>query len=77
MNKTRLIVDRIENGLAVCEVDGALIDIPLAKISGTVREGDILYENNSLYTVAKEETEQRRAAITNRFERLKARNKQQ
>jgi len=77
MNKARIIVDRIENGLAVCEVNGALVDIPLANISGAVREGDILNENDSFYTIAKEETEERRVAITSRFERLKSKNKQQ
>lgn len=75
MDKTKLIVDRIENGIAVCEVDGATIDIPLTKLSGDVREGDILCENGGLYAVAKEETAIRRTAISDRFERLKARQK--
>ena len=73
MNKARLIVDRIENGVAVCETDGVMVDIPLAKINGGVREGDILREDGALYTVTPEETEQRRTAIKERFERLKAR----
>jgi len=77
MNKTRIIVDKIENGLAVCEVDSRLIEIPLAQISGVVREGDVLRkaEKGAGYTVDKEETELRRTAIKDRFERLKARNK--
>ena len=75
MNKTRFIVDRIEDGVAVCEVDGATIDIPLTKINAGVHEGDILYEDGPLYIVAKEETGQRRTAITERFARLKARPK--
>jgi len=75
MSTARFIVDRIENGLAVCEVGGALVDIPLTKISAGVREGDILYEDGALYTVAEQETAERRTAILKRFEHLKARHK--
>lgn len=75
MNKTQLIVDRIEGAVAVCELNGTMIDIPLTKISAGVREGDILCEDGDLYTVAKEETARRRTAISDRFERLKARPK--
>jgi hypothetical protein len=75
MKKPRIIIDRIENGLAVCEQDGKTVDISIAKIGGSVREGDILRENDdgTGYLVAKEETEQRRADIKARFERLKER----
>jgi hypothetical protein len=77
MNKSQLTVDKIENGLAVCETEEGLIDIPLAHIKGAVREGDILRaaENGAGYLVAKEETELRRAALQERFERLKAKNR--
>ncbi|MDR2700770.1 MAG: DUF3006 domain-containing protein [Nitrososphaerota archaeon] len=72
-----IIVDRIENGLAVCEIDGKMADIPLLKISNNVREGDVLTGNEdcSFYTIDIAKTEQRRAYITERFERLKARHK--
>jgi len=73
MDKSRIIVDRIEGEVAVCEMNGAMVDIPLEKINGEVREGDILRSDGEHYTVSKEETEQRRAAITDRFARLKAR----
>ena len=75
MNKTKFIVDRIEGEVAVCEVNGTTIDIPLTKINAGVHEGDILYEDGPMYVVAKEETDQRRTAITERFARLKARPK--
>jgi len=69
-----IIVDRIEDGLAVCEIDGKMIDIPLSKISGNVREGDTLIDaGNSLYTIDTARTEQLRADISTQFERLKAR----
>jgi hypothetical protein len=73
-----IIVDRIENGIAVCEINGKLTeDIPLSKISTGVREGDVLIDDNnngSFYTIDVETTKQRKANITERFERLKARN---
>ena len=73
MERDRLIVDRIENGLAVCECDGAIIEIPLAIISGSVREGDILgQEGEGCYLVAQEETALRKEAIQSRFNALKA-----
>ena len=72
-----IIVDRIENGIAVCEIDGVMTDIPLSRISGAVREGDVLRDNSdgSYLTADIPATEQRRAAIAERFERLKARGK--
>ena len=72
-----IIVDRIENGLAVCEADGQTVDIPLVMINGTVREGDVLRESGdgANFLVSAEETEQRRSAIQDRFDRLKLRNK--
>lgn len=78
MSDTLIIVDRIENGIAVCEKGGALIDVPLSKISSGVREGDVLTENEdgTFYLVNSVETEKRRVDVSARFERLKARKKQ-
>jgi hypothetical protein len=73
-----IIVDRIENKLAVCEIDDKMIDIPLSKISKTVKEGDVLIDENrdgTFYTVDTAKTAQRRAEITEMFERLKAKSK--
>ncbi|MCL2476757.1 DUF3006 domain-containing protein [Candidatus Bathycorpusculum sp.] len=73
-----IIVDRIENGIAVCEIDGVMSDIPLSKISTGVCEGDVLIDlsnEGTFYTVDTAKTEQRRAEITKRFEHLKAKNK--
>ena len=77
MNNQKIIVDRIENGLAVCELDGGeVVDIPLDRISGSVKEGDVLCENEGAgYFVSQEETELRRSAIQDRFDRLKSRKK--
>ncbi len=38
-----MIVDRLEEGFAVCEKeDGSFVNIPLEQIAGAVREGDFL-----------------------------------
>ena len=72
-----IIVDRIENGLAVCEINGVMQDIPLSKISSGVQEGDVLIDKDhgSFYSIDIATTAQRRADMTELFERLKARNK--
>jgi len=72
-----IIIDRIENGIAICEVDGEMRDIPLSGINGKAREGDVLLDkgDGSLLTIDASATQRRRAAITERFERLKARKK--
>jgi len=72
-----IIIDRIENGIAVCEIDGAMIDIPLSRIAGTAREGDVLTDSGDGAYLAADipATERRRADISERFERLKARKK--
>jgi len=72
-----IIVDRIENGIAVCEIDGVMRDIPVADIKGRVREGDVLVESGdgSYLTADSAATEERRISIEERFERLKARKK--
>jgi hypothetical protein len=70
-----IIVDRIENGIAVCEIDDKMVDIPLSKISNNVHEGDVLIDNNgdgSFYTIDTATTKQRKTDITALFERLKA-----
>ena len=73
-----IIVDRIENGIAVCEINGKITeDIPLSKISNDVHEGDVLIDNSgdgSFYIVDVETTKQRKVGITERFERLKTKN---
>ena len=72
-----MIIDRIENGIAVCEIDGVMTDIPLSRIAGPVREGDVLISSadGAYLTADISATAQRRAAIAERFARLKARGK--
>lgn len=72
-----IIIDRILNGFAVCEKDGKMENIPLSQINGSVREGDVLCadETGARYSVSAGETKKCRDAISQRFERIKNRNK--
>lgn len=55
-----LIVDRIENGYAVCETEqGEKKDIPLSETKD-VHEGDVLILKDSVYISDKDKTESRR-----------------
>ena len=70
-----IIVDRIENNIAVCEIDGVMSDIPLSRIKGRVREGDVLQDSGEFFTIDLSGTSHRKAEISERFKRLKAKNK--
>ncbi|MCL2291507.1 MAG: DUF3006 domain-containing protein [Nitrososphaerota archaeon] len=74
-----IIVDRIENNeIAVCEIDGKMVDIPLSKISRGVQEGDVLKDETGtgiFYMVDAAKTEQLRAEITALFEQIKTKNR--
>ena len=71
-----LVVDRIIDGMAVCVREDETIDIPLTDIDGEPREGDILATNGERYAVDTAATDHRTAAIQERFNRIKNRNKQ-
>jgi|GEM_PF-104244 len=58
-----LIVDRIENGYAVCETEqGEKKDIPLSETKD-VHEGDVLILKDGVYIPDKDKTEARRKRI--------------
>ncbi len=65
-----LIIDRFEGDFAVCELDGGHKNIPLQKIDGTPREGDVLIENGERYEISKEETARRRRKMIERQRNL-------
>lgn len=65
-----IIVDRIENGFAVCEIDNEFINIPLDQISGNLREGSVLIKCGGHYEVDDTDTENRKKAIFEKQKRL-------
>lgn len=65
-----LVVDRFENGFAICENGPETLRIPLSGISAGVKEGDVLTEENGVYTVNAGATEHRRLLAAQRLKRL-------
>lgn len=65
-----IIVDRIENSIAVCEDNGTYINIPKEKIFGNLREGAILTKTIDGYTVAEDQTEMRKKEIFQKQNKL-------
>jgi hypothetical protein len=60
----RLIVDRIEGNLAVCEKsDKSMVDIELTKLPDDVKEGDVLIEKDGNYELDLTETEKRKKRV--------------
>jgi len=68
----RWIVDRVENGLAVCESqDGQRSRLVHAASLPHCREGDVWEEKAGVWTLLTEETQARRAQIHTRFTLLR------
>ena len=66
-----LIVDRIAQGTAVCELgNGSFVHIPLEQLPPEVQEGDCLVEMDGVYTIDGEETARRREYARSVLNRL-------
>lgn len=69
MKKETLIVDRIEDGYAVCEMENQkMIDIKLTQINGNIRDGDVLVYSDGFYKVDEELTNKRKDEVKNLVE---------
>ena len=68
-----IIIDRILNEIAICEKDGAMVNIPISQIDGQVHEGAILKASNggTRYAIDIAGTKARAASIAERFNALK------
>lgn len=68
----QVIIDRFENDIAICECeDKSIINIPLAKIIGNPKEGDILeLTKDNMYIINDKKTKDRKKEITNLFNSL-------
>ena len=59
-----LSVDRIEGKLAICEDDcRKRMEVNLSEIAGSPKEGDIIVQQNGIWMIDQEETQNRRARI--------------
>lgn len=67
-----LIIDRIENNIAVCEQeDKTMINIPKYKLPLDVKAGDCLgVDNKGSYILLEQETKNRKTMIEERFKKL-------
>ncbi len=59
-----LIIDRIENGIAVIETESGHIDVPREMLASDAREGDIVVLRDGMYVPDKAAAEKRRREIT-------------
>lgn len=64
------VIDRFENNVAVLETDGGMIEVDRSQIPENAREGDVLTENNGVWTVDIPATEKRRADMREIMKRL-------
>lgn len=65
-----IIIDRIENGFAVCEIDNEFTEISLLDISGNVREGAVLIKTDDKYVVDEDNTSKRKKDLFEKQRRL-------
>ena len=66
----KYVIDRIEEGFAVCErEDGEMINIPLSEIGLKVKEGQTLLTNDGVYTVKEAEGSQARTLFDKLFKK--------
>lgn len=69
--KVKYIIDRFENGYAVCELeDGNIKNIPKYQLPLEVKEGDMLIVENGFYRVLDVETKKRRGELRERLRGL-------
>lgn len=58
-----LIIDRIENGIAVIETDSGRIEVSRSELAADVKEGDAVLFENGIYRRDASATEKRRQEI--------------
>ena len=59
----RYIIDRIEEGFAVVDCDGEMLNIKLDILPKGVKSGDILLNTDGDFVIDNEETQERRQKI--------------
>lgn len=71
MNKDKLTVEQIENGIAKCEKeDGTFIEIEVSSLPDGVKSGDILLYQNGEYSALKEQTDEQKKKMLELQSRL-------
>ncbi|MBE5785632.1 MAG: DUF3006 domain-containing protein [Clostridiales bacterium] len=67
-----LVIDRFENGFALCENDAETLRIPMALIPSGAAEGDVLEQESGAYRVNAGATQHRRLLAAQKLKRLLA-----
>jgi hypothetical protein len=69
VSEVKVIIDRFEGNLAVCEKeDGSFLDINSQSLPSGAKEGDVLMINGDQITVDKSRTQERRKKINSLME---------
>lgn len=57
----KYIIDRLEEGLAMCENElKKMVSIPLEHLPQDIKEGDLIHEEEGTFSLDREATEERR-----------------
>ena len=56
-------VDRIEEGIAVCEENGNMISLPVSSLPNSTKEGDILTLSENGWILSKKNSEKRKNSL--------------
>jgi len=62
-----LILDRIENDIAVIETDDKIIEVKLSELAENAKEGDVLTESDGKYIVDSEAKGERREKLASMY----------
>lgn len=65
-----LVIDRFEDGFAVCDCNGELICVPISMIDPNAIEGDVLDFDGEMYLVDRELTDARRQQMLDMMNKL-------
>lgn len=63
LSKDYIIIDRIENNIAICEVNEEILKINVNNIEGVPSEGDVLVKKESFYYIDKDLTNKRKTIV--------------
>lgn len=66
-----IIIDRMDDGIAVLETDNGMQTIPADQLPEQARDGDVLQKTETGYEIDTAATEERRQKIRNRLQNRK------
>ncbi|MCM1022623.1 MAG: DUF3006 domain-containing protein [Prevotella sp.] len=58
-----LIIDRIEDGIAVVETEDGRMEVPRSELAPDIKEGDVVELADGIYVKNQDETDMRRKKI--------------